>query len=152
MKLLESNVFSFVCLSICSSGRGRVPCDHYTWSIGPHHTGTPDMGPHCTGTRPAPPQPCPLRYGTLLYKDYPRTYPCFFKTWTSLYRPPPPDMFKFIHYAPRTVGKRAVRILLECFLVIHVIEQRLSKVCSIIDIWWIVLYGRLVQEVFMTTA
>ena len=29
---------------------------------------------------------------------------------------PPPDMFKLVHYEARTVGKRAVSILIECFL------------------------------------
>ena len=28
----------------------------------------------------------------------------------------PPDMFKLVHYEACTVGKRAVGILLECFL------------------------------------
>ena len=36
--------------------------------------------------------------------------------------PPPPYIFKRAHFTPRTVGKRAVGILLECFLVISVNE------------------------------
>ena len=33
--------------------------------------------------------------------------------------PPPPDMFKLVHYEGHFVGERAVRILLEGFLVSH---------------------------------
>ena len=39
-----------------------------------------------------------------------------FSAWTLLYKDPP-YMFKLVHYEARTVGKRAVCILLECFLV-----------------------------------
>ena len=47
-----------------------------------------------------------------------------YSTWMSLYHrtTPPPYTFKRAHFTPRTVGKRAVCILLECFLVISVNE------------------------------
>ena len=37
----ERNIFSRVCPSIVHSVHGRVPFDHYPWSIGDHHTVTP---------------------------------------------------------------------------------------------------------------
>ena len=46
--------------------------------------------------------------------------------WTSWYRdpPPPPDMFKLLHNERRKVSKRAVGILLECFLFTIIIEKQ----------------------------
>ena len=46
--------------------------------------------------------------------------------WTSWYRdpPPPPDMFKLLHNEPRKASKRAVGILLECFLFTIIIEKQ----------------------------
>ena len=69
-----------------------------------------DMGPHCTVI----PQTCSnfFNIGSIsLYKNNPN----------SPYPPPPSqDMFKLSHCEVHTVGKRAIRILLECFLVINV--------------------------------
>ena len=59
------------------------------------------------------------RHRISLYRPTPRhvqTYP----TWTSLNRdplPPAPYMLKLVRYEALTIDKRAVRILLECFLV-----------------------------------
>ena len=82
------------------------------------------MTPHCTGPTLGPgPNP---RHGTLLYRD-PLLRPQFFQTCSNLFNlylnvqgpshTPPPRLFKFVHCEARTVGKRAVHTLLECFLV-----------------------------------
>ena len=77
--------------------------------MGPHCTGTPwphtpdDMGPHCTGTPPKP-QPTPRHV---------QLGPHCKGTHTG----PPMDMSQLVHYEVLTVGKWAVRILLECCLV-----------------------------------
>ena len=86
-KLRDGYVFSRVCLSVILFTGRGIPCDHYPQFIGPHHTVTPPN----THT----PDIAPHGTGT----------------------PPPPDMFKLVHYAARTVGKRTVGILQECFLV-----------------------------------
>ena len=47
--------------------------------------------------------------------------------------PPFPDMFKIVDYEVRTVSKRVVRILLECFLIVNVSitsNQKCSEVVS----------------------
>ena len=66
-----------VCQSFCPGG--WVLCDHYPWCIGPHHT----------GNLPSP---------ALMYSPLPHStghiQTC--TTWTSLYRNPPPDIFKLI--------------------------------------------------------
>ena len=68
-KLREGNV---LVVSVCPLTGGGVPCDHYPWCIGHHHT-------------------------------------------------------KLVHYAARTVGKRTVNILLECFLVFTVHKNTLCR-------------------------
>ena len=53
-----------------------------------------------------PPGPTPPNlYGTSLHRD-PQGWPT-----------PTLDKFKLLHYEARVVGKRAIRIILECFLV-----------------------------------
>ena len=66
------------------------------------------LAPHCTETPSAPALP-PRHVETC-------------SNWTSLYResPPPysaPNMFNLVHCEKCAVGKRAVCMLLECFLV-----------------------------------
>ena len=65
-KLWKVNIFSHVCLSVNHSvHKGRIPCDHYLWCIGPrlprHRTSMyrdpQDMQPHYTVTSPAPNSP-----------------------------------------------------------------------------------------------
>ena len=57
-ELLERNVFSHVCLSVCLSTEGS-PYYHYLWCIGPHCTGLPAATPSRHGTW-EPPGPLPL--------------------------------------------------------------------------------------------
>ena len=84
-------MFSVVSVPVCSRGLGKgVLFDHCRRCIGPNHIGT--------------------IFGQV------QTY----STWTSLYRDPSP---RFVQLEPhctgthRTVAKRVVRTLLECFLV-----------------------------------
>ena len=60
----------------------------------------------------------PTIQGPPLFKDMTTRHVQTCSTWTSLYSPPPPEMFKIIHYEACTVGKQVVGILLECFLAI----------------------------------
>ena len=100
------------CLSIsqlfCQQG-DRVPCDH-----GPNCRGTPPpcsqkLAPHCSETPSAP-------------ALHPRhVAPCSVLephcTWNPLALFCPTNMFNLVYCQTCTVGKRAVCILLECFLV-----------------------------------
>ena len=96
MKLWKGNIFSRVCHSVQAS----VPCDHYQWCIGTHHTRTP-------------------------------------LPWPSLYRDPPSETCSYLFIiSARTVGKRAVDILLECFLAKHWVRISRSSWRSL----WTVLY------------
>ena len=54
--------------------------------------------------------------------------PC---TWT------PPDIFKLVHYETRMVGQRAIRILLECFLVTHWNCSVNRKLIVMVGEWWL---------------
>ena len=93
IKLREDNVFSRVCQSVCSK-RG-VPCDYYPWCIGPPYTSTP-------------PQTCSNLFNLdLTVQGHPPSHP--------VQGPLPPSS--------STVGKRMVRILLKCFLVISISGQ-----------------------------
>ena len=98
-KLRQGNVVSRVCSTFCP--QGWVTCDHYS------------------SLYRTPPQSWPPQHETSLYRDTP----------LALALPPAmalPDMLKLVHYEACTVDKRAVRILLECFLVI----QSLSDTCD----------------------
>ena len=48
-KLRKGNVFSRVCLSVCSQREG-VTCDHYQWCIGSQFTDTHHASPHPLST------------------------------------------------------------------------------------------------------
>ena len=52
------------------------------------------------------------------------------RTWT------PAEIFKLVHYETRMVGKRAIRILLECFLVTHWDCSVNIKLIVIVGEWW----------------
>ena len=45
----------------------------------------------------------------------------------GLHSTAPPDIFKFTHYEARAVGKRAVGIPLECFLVVFVSTLKVNS-------------------------
>ena len=77
-----------------------------TWDLtvqGPPWPHIPDMGPHCTGT---PPKSQPTSRHVQLGPHCKGTH-----------TGSPMDMFQLVHYEVLTVGKWAVRILLECFLI-----------------------------------
>ena len=83
-KLRKRNVFSCVCLST-----GGVPVLLY--SPHPHYRAPAQPNPSPTGPHSGPPG--------------------YVQTWTCLYRtPPPPDMFKHLHYEVQTAGERMVGI------------------------------------------
>ena len=66
----------------------------------------------CAGPQPwSPHPPTPLN-------PMPTCSTCCCSTWTSLYKDPSSNIFKLVHYEAGTVGKQAVVILLECFLVL----------------------------------
>ena len=89
-----------VCLSFCPQGEEGVPCD---LCIGPHHTGR---------------QPRYETYISLLITFNPKKVVCIPSQCPHPGQgPPPPVTFKLIRYGACAVDKRAVRILLECFLV-----------------------------------
>ena len=92
----------FSVMSVHHSVHGwRVPCDHYPWwPIGLHPTGN-------SGPGSASPLPPPAK-------------PEYAQTWTSPTGDSSLDIFKLVHYESHTVGKRAVCIRLECFLVIRI--------------------------------
>ena len=97
-KLREGNVFSRVCHSVNRGGGPHVSITHDALNLtirNPQspHTGTP---PHMNMFKLVQLGPHSILSSPL---------------------PPPPDMFKLIHYGARTAGKRAVGILFECFLV-----------------------------------
>ena len=116
-KLREGNVFSRVCLWVIITWWG-IPCDHYLWCIiGSHHKGTPlqDMGPHCTGI------PDPSTSDT----RWPQLETCLnLFTWG-----PHHWCWNLVATEACMVGKRAVRTLLECFLVILIITKSCSSCC-----------------------
>ena len=60
-KLQEGNIFSRVCLPVCSGGKGSS-CDCYPWCIGLHQAGTPN---------PQPRLGSPSGHVTWLYRDFP---------------------------------------------------------------------------------
>ena len=120
MKLREGNVFSGVC-------RQGVPCDYYPWCIGPHHTGTP---PHHTGI--PWPKPCTLLVTsgdqdwrpvqTCLHTEPPHPLAVTsggqdqrLVQTCSLEDPINADIWWFLWHV-----RWAVRILLECFLVLEI--------------------------------
>ena len=92
-------MFSQVC--VCLSVHGDSSCDHYPWCIGPHSTGpheTSDMGP--TG-----PGPLLVTSGGHHWRP---VQACSLENTPGYWH---------LVAKSRMVGKRAVCILLECFLV-----------------------------------
>ena len=49
--------------------------------------------------------------------------------------PPPPDLFKLVHYAAHNVGKRAVGIRLKCILVTKINIASVLKDFNIEIVW-----------------
>ena len=86
-KLREGNVFSRVCVCVCVFSEGE-------WDQGPD-----------PATSKAPQSP--------LQGFAPLGHVQTCSTWTPL----PPDIVKLIHYETRTVGERALGILLKCLVV-----------------------------------
>ena len=123
---------SFLWLIFTSSGGGMAPwiryCvvlrDHYPWYIGSRHTGT--LHPH-------------PRLGTSLYRDLALALPPDMSKLVKLgpcCTGTPPDVFKLAHCETRTVGKRTVRILLECFLVLNIFHSDIN-ICNVLRLLWI---------------
>ena len=108
-----------MCVRLFRGGGGGVPCDQYPLCIAPHHV----------GTFPA------LKTWTLLYRDSPAPPPDVFSlvqlglhcvgppTYSHLFNldlnvQDPPYVFSLVHFGACMIGKRAVRILSERFLLI----------------------------------
>ena len=116
-RLREGKVFSRVCLSVCLSIGKRPPCDHYWWYIGPHCT-----APHTWGTHSPVPSPSPPRHKT--WDPLPLLLISGGNHWYlvqiySLEEPLSPRVLTSggVATKTRTVGKWALCILMECFLV-----------------------------------
>ena len=109
--LREGNVFTDVCVSICSQGAGSL-CDHYPWYIGHHCKSPPNPLDIRPGTPPPPRHqaliPSPLLVTSGGYHWRPVQTCSFDNT---------PDRHLVVATEACTVCKRAVRILLEYFLV-----------------------------------
>ena len=101
------NVFSRVCLS--TGGKGFPPYRSPTLvQVGPHCTVLPRTGP-CT---PPP-----------MYRVPTQTCSYFFNLDLTVIVAPPPPYSNLLHYEACTVGKQAVGIVLECFLVLFFAED-----------------------------
>ena len=89
-KLREGNVFSHICWSFAPL-RVHVTINHDVLDL--------------------------IIQGLTLYRVLLTRHIHTCSTWTSLYGNPPLHMFKLVHYKVRTVDKRVIGILLECFRV-----------------------------------
>ena len=101
-------MFSVVCgcQSVFPQG---VQCHNYPSCIGPHCTETPQPPP--PGHRSSLYRDPSLRHGTSLYRDSPPSSGPSLFTWLSS-----TWCWHLVGTRARTVGKRAVHILLECFV------------------------------------
>ena len=100
-------IFWVMCVSVCSQG---VPCDHYSWCIGPHCAAPPpapqpqlplDMEPHWSGT--------PSAASDIRCRPYKFVH---FRT----HAPTSADIWWLLNHV--CWHWRTVHLLLECFLVI----------------------------------
>ena len=123
MKLREGNVFTCVC-RVCPWGGGGSPCDHYPWCIGPHCTGPPMPTPRHKTWGP------PMAHPTVGKWDQrtPHTWPLLvtfgrqpLETCSNLFIRPHCAGSPNVTAGGRSMSyggrKRAIRTLLECFLV-----------------------------------
>ena len=128
---LRKGMFSV--MSIHHSARAREsPCDHYPWCIGPGPSTTPwtsDLGPHYM----PPPNMAPYCTGTPCYGHLAAKTGDLFKLVHL--RNPPSRCWRLVATEVGTVGKRAIRILLECILVLLLITQN-HRAIHISPLWF----------------
>ena len=124
----------FSIMSVCDYVHTWAYCDHYSWCIGPHYTGTPypifplDMGPQCTGTPVLPPE-----HMTALCRDQLLVI-CGGQEWRPVQTfslEAPNQYWHLVVTEECMVGKGTV-----CFLIWNAF-LRVSWSCfDIHDIWW----------------